>query len=300
MTRLAIVGLGVMGKNHYRVLKNMNEEPVALCDAVVTEHDGKSVYADYKKMYEEVNPTAVIIAVPTFLHKEVAEFFILKGVDIFLEKPAADKAEDAMYLSRLAKEKGIKTAVGHIERFNPVVRELKKELNKKELYTISITRVGPFPPRIADVGILTDLAVHDIDLIRFLTGSEIKKCSIYKSQKIHDHYEDNAVLSFELENEIVANITTNWLTPFKKRRVEVSAKEGYYDADLMGQDLKEFSSFQANNSYVVRDCIVFKGEPLKFELEAFLAYLKSGERGDLATIEDSAKTLGILGLNKPS
>lgn len=124
--------------------------------------------------------------------------------------------EDAEYLSRLAEEKGVKTAVGHIERFNPVVRELKKELAGKELYTISVTRVGPFPPRIADVGILTDLAVHDIDLIRFLTGSEIRKCSIYKSQKIHDHHEDNAVLSFELENEIVANITTNWLTPFKK------------------------------------------------------------------------------------
>ncbi len=198
--RLAIVGLGVMGKNHYRVLKNMGFALSALCDAVVKEHDGHAVYSDYKKMYDEIKPTAVIIAVPTFLHKEVAEFFIQKGVDIFLEKPAADKAEDAMYLSRLAKENGIKTAVGHIERFNPVVRELKKELANKELYTISVTRVGPFPPRIADVGILTDLAVHDIDLIRFLTGSEIKKCSIYKSQKIHDHHEDNAVLSFELEN----------------------------------------------------------------------------------------------------
>jgi predicted dehydrogenase len=298
MIKLAIVGLGVMGKNHYRVLKNIGFEVAALCDAVVKEHDGKNVYADYKKMYEEIRPKAVIIVVPTFLHKEVAEFFIEKGVDVFLEKPAADKVEDAIYLSELAQKYGVKTAVGHIERFNPVVRELKRELNGKELYTISITRVGPFPPRIADVGILTDLAVHDIDLIRFLTGSEIKKCSIYKSQKIHDHHEDNAVLSFELENEIVANITTNWLTPFKKRRVEVSAKEGYYDADLMGQDLKEFSSFQANNSYVVRDCIVFKGEPLKFELEAFLSYIKTGDRGDLATIEDSAKTLAILGLNK--
>ena len=295
MPKIAIVGLGVMGKNHYRVLKNIGIEPVALCDAVTTEHDGKKVYADYEKMHNEVKPDAVIVAVPTFLHKQVGHFFIDKGVNIFLEKPAADKSLDALYLSAAAGAKNVKTAVGHIERFNPVVRELKKELVGKELYTISITRVGPFPPRIADVGILTDLAVHDIDLIRFLTGSEIKKCSIYKSQKIHDHHEDNAVLSFELENDIVANITTNWLTPFKKRRIEVSAKEGYYDADLMGQELKEYSSYKTNNSYVVRDCIVFKGEPLKFELEAFLSYLETGDRGELATIEDSAKTLSILG-----
>ena len=295
MPKIAIVGLGVMGKNHYRVLKNIGIEPVALCDTVTTEHDCKKVYADYEKMYNEVKPDAVIVAVPTFLHKQVGHFFIENGVDIFLEKPAADKSLDALYLSAAAGAKNVKTAVGHIERFNPVVRELKKELVGKELYTISITRVGPFPPRIADVGILTDLAVHDIDLIRFLTGSEIKKCSIHKSQKIHDHHEDNAVLSFELENDIVANITTNWLTPFKKRRIEVSAKEGYYDADLMGQELKEYSSYKTNNSYVVRDCIVFKGEPLKFELEAFLSYLETGDRGELATIEDSAKTLSILG-----
>jgi predicted dehydrogenase len=178
------------------------------------------------------------------------------------------------------------------------VRALKSELQGKEIYTIAMTRVGPIPPRIADVGILTDLAVHDIDLIRFVSGEEITDVSIFKSQKIHNHHEDNAILSFQLTGDKIASITTSWLTPYKKRMMEVTAKEALFDADLMSQDLKEYSAFEATNTFnafSTRSCIVRKEEPLLGELTAFVEYVKTGNIGDLATIEDSITTIRISG-----
>lgn len=216
-----------------------------------------------------------------------------KGKDLFIEKPVASNIQEAVEIREVADEMNAKVCVGYIERFNPVVEELKKELDGKEIYSIGITRVGPFPPRIADVGILTDLSVHDIDLIRYITDREIKSTSIYKSQKIHNHHEDNAILSFELEDEIVASITTNWLTPFRKRTIEVATKDAYYEADLMGQDLTEYSEYQKNNSYVIRKCFVKKEEPLVREHKAFRKFVKTGNPHGLSSIEDSMITLQI-------
>ncbi len=294
MKKIAIIGLGSMGKNHYRVLKTLSGVKVtALCDIVQTKDYEEPFYNDVDEMLNSEELDAAIIAVPTFLHKEVAIKCLDKGLDIFIEKPVASNIKDGLLVEKKANELGQKVCVGYIERFNPVVEALKNELIDRDIYSIGITRVGPFPPRIADVGILTDLAVHDIDLIRYITGSEIIKKSIFKSQKINSHHEDNAILSFQLEDDIVASITTNWLTPFRKRKIEVATKKGYFEADLMGQDLVEYSEYKTNNSYVIRNCFVKKEEPLVRELKAFLSYLKTGERSGLSTIKDSIITLEI-------
>lgn len=295
--KLAIIGLGVMGKNHYRVLKNIQEaEIVALCDPIAKDEFDHKLYRDVDEMLKNEILNAVIIAVPTFLHKEVALKCIEKGINLFIEKPVASTLEEGEEILKAATKKNTKVAVGYIERFNPVVSALKKELQGKEIYTIAMTRVGPIPPRIADVGILTDLSVHDIDLIRFVSGEEIEDVKIFKSRKIHNHHEDNAILSFKLSNEKIASITTSWLTPYKKRVMEVTAKEALFDADLMAQDLTEYSKYEGTNtfnSYGVRKCIVKKEEPLLNELKAFINFIKTGERGDLATIEDSLITIKI-------
>ncbi len=129
--------------------------------------------------------------------------------------------------------------------------------------------------------------------MRFITHRNILEKNIFKSRKIHNHHEDNAVLSFELEDAIVAEILTNWLTPFKKRTIEVACKDAYFEADLITQNLTEYSDFHVNNSYVVRGCHIKKDEPLLKEVEAFIRYLKTGDRGSLATIEDSIITLEV-------
>ncbi|MBN2964838.1 Gfo/Idh/MocA family oxidoreductase [Sulfurospirillum sp. T05] len=294
MLRVALIGLGSMGRNHYRVLKTLSGvEVVALCDVVKNDAYSEPFFDSVDTLLEEAEFDAALIVVPTFLHKEVALKCLAKGKDLFIEKPVASNCEEAEEILKKAQSMGAKVCVGYIERFNPVVEALKAELEDKEIYSIGITRVGPFPPRIADVGILTDLAVHDIDLIRFISGQEINQTAIFKSQKIHNHHEDNAILSFKLENEVVASVTTNWLTPFRKRTIEVATKEAYYEADLMEQTLVEYSAYQKNFSYVIRKCMVKKEEPLVRELKAFVRFVKTGDQGGLSSIDDSMITLRI-------
>jgi len=294
MVKVALIGLGSMGQNHYRVLKGLTGfEITALCDIQQTKDYDEPFFTDLDEMLEKAEFDAAVIVVPTFLHKEVAIKCLKKGKHLFIEKPVASTVEEANEILEVAQKNNARVAVGYIERFNPVVQQLKEELADTEVYSIGITRVGPFPPRIADVGILTDLSVHDIDLIRYITGKEIINTSIYKSQKIHNHHEDNAILSFELQDEVVASITTNWLTPFRKRTIEVATKEAYFEANLMEQDLTEFSEYQKNNSYVIRKCMVKKEEPLIREHKAFRKFVKTGVRHGLSTIEDSIITLEI-------
>ena len=295
MIKIAVIGLGSMGKNHYRILKELEDKAVivGLCDQEQLNGYDEPCYTDVEMMLEHTKPEAIIIATPTSTHKDIALQCIQRGVHLFIEKPAAGTVEDAKAIQTAAKDKGVKSCVGHVERFNPVVQALKKELKEREIYTISITRVGPFPPRIADVGVLTDLSVHDIDLMRFITGQEIKNRAVFKSRKIHNHYEDNAVLNFELEDNIIANLLTNWLTPFKKRVIEVACQQVYLEADLITQNLTEYSGYNEKNAYVVRDCHIKKDEPLLKEIEAFIQYVKTGELGSLATIEDSIITLEV-------
>lgn len=293
--KIGIIGLGVMGKNHLRVLSQIaGVDITALCDPATEGDFGIPLYRSVDEMLDKATLDAAIVAVPTPLHEKVALRLIDAKIHMLMEKPIGSSGKEGLNLMNNADDRGIKLAIGHIERFNPVVQTLKKEMMGKEVYSISITRVGPFPPRIGDVGVLTDLSVHDIDLVRYVTQCEFQKMHIFRSRKIVNHSEDNAEISFELENEIVGNITTNWLTPFKRRKIEVACKEAYYEADLMSQELLEYSGYERNNSYVTRWCFVQKGEPLRRELEAFVHYLKTDEMGELACAGDSIKTLEIL------
>lgn len=299
MKKIAIVGLGAMGKNHYRILKTIdNVEIVGLCDVVKNDDFAEPFFTDVDTMLDTVNPDAVIIVTPTFLHKEVALKCAAKNVDIFIEKPAASSVADAQAMNNAVEEKNLKSCVGHIERFNPVVKALIKEIEAHEIMSISITRSGAFPARIADVGILTDLSVHDTDLIRFITQKNIVRAEVFKSQKIHKTHEDNAILAFELEGEVVADITTNWFTPFRKRSIIVACRENatapikYFEADLISQSLNEYINLDGN-THTTRACFIQRSDALRDELAAFVNYLNTGERASLASIKDSIITLEI-------
>jgi predicted dehydrogenase len=293
---VGLIGLGVMGYNHYRVLQSIAEANlVAVCDVNGNKDFPQRVYSDCSLMLDSERLDAIVVAVPTSFHYEVASQTIARRIPTLIEKPIAATIEEAEKLIALRNEHHTLTAVGHVERFNPVVRSLIDELNGKEVYTINITRIGPFPPRINDMGVLVDLSVHDIDLVHCLTrGNQIEESRIYKSRKRVGNREDNAVITLRFENDVVANITTNWLTPFKKRTIEVATDKAFYSADLMVQELTEYSAYTKNNSYLVRKCAVKKGEPLRGELEAFLHFAATGEPDGLASLEDGLLTLNTI------
>jgi len=293
--RVAIIGFGVMGRIHYRILRAMpGVEVAAVCDPVARPPSETRWYPDTQAMLDRERPDLAIVAVPTPLHHDITRACVKRGVHVFVEKPVASSVAEARSMIRAVARARVKSAVGHVERFNPVVQALRQQLARRKILSISFTRVGHMPPRISGVGVLTDLAVHDIDLLRFITGRRILRTSVYASRAIRNHHEDSANLSFELDGGVLATITTNWLTPFKRRKIEVTTADGYFEADLIAQELREYSAYKDDDTFLTRPCPVRKGEPLAGELRALVSYLESGKRGDLASLEESLFTLEVI------
>ena len=165
--------------------------------------------------------------------------------------------------------------VGHVERFNPAVEAIKEAIRNEDILSIAITRVGPFPPRMSNVGVVIDLAVHDIDLIRWFTDSEIVEVQPQLSSAVAER-EDIALLQFRTASGVLAHINTNWLTPFKARNVIVATRGKYMQADLLTRQVTECFGFQPDGSYSMRHLSVGHAEPLRSELLAFISAVRSG------------------------
>ena len=295
--RLGVVGVGVMGANHARVLADLSEvKLVGIADsdpkqrALVCEALDCAGHADVESLIAG-GVDAITIAAPTHLHQELALTCIRHGVHILVEKPIASTVEEGRAIIAAAQRAGVTLMVGHVERFNPAVEAIKTAIRGEDILSIAITRVGPFPPRMSNVGVVIDLAVHDIDLIRWFTDSDIVEVQPQLSNAVAER-EDIALLQFRTASGVLAHINTNWLTPFKARSVTVATRKKYIMGDLLTRQVTECFGFQPDGSYSMRHLSVGHAEPLRAELQAFISAIRLGEQ-PAVTGEEGVASLEI-------
>jgi predicted dehydrogenase len=280
--KVGVIGVGVMGSNHARVLADIpGVRLVGIADPdrkqrdVVARTLGCAALQDVDGLLQ-AGVDAVTIAAPTHLHHDLALQCISRGVHVMVEKPIAPTVEEGHAIVAAARRAGVTLMVGHVERFNPAVQSIKRAIKDQDILSIAITRVGPFPPRMSNVGVVIDLAVHDIDLIRWFTDSEIVEIQPQTSSAVAER-EDIALLQFRTASGVLAHINTNWLTPFKARTIHIATRDKYVIGDLLTLQVTECFGFQPDGSYSMRHLSVGYAEPLRSELVAFVSAIRSGE-----------------------
>lgn len=283
MLRVGVIGLGWMGKVHIRVYSQMrNVKLIGFMDvdpAIRTnlhEQYGVPGFEDLDQFLDQ-DLDAVSVCVPTALHYETVMRVLERSIPCIVEKPLAATSEQGRELVATAHANGTQLMVGHVERFNPAVARAKDLAAKDKVISIQIERVGPYPPRIQDVGVIRDLASHDIDLITYITESRYKEIQSFTSSNIGEH-EDTAMIMAEMQCGALAQINCNWVTPYKSRRIRIAGVKGYIEADLITQQVKEYSKFETyESSYSVREWPLIYREPVREELAAFLEAVREGK-----------------------
>jgi hypothetical protein len=295
--RLGVIGVGVMGSNHARVLAGLSGITlVGVADPDRGQRDlvnrvlGCPALDNFEALLK-LGLDAVTIAAPTHLHEEIALACIAQGIHVLVEKPIASSVQEGRNIIAAARRSGVTLMVGHVERFNPAVIAIKEALRGEDILSIAITRVGPFPPRMSNVGIVIDLAVHDIDLIRWFTDSDIVEVQPQLSNAVAER-EDIALLQFRTASGVLAHINTNWLTPFKARNVTVATRGKYLMGDLLTRQVTECFGFQPDGAYSMRHVSVGHDEPLRAELIAFAEAVRTG-RTPAVTGEEGVESLEI-------
>jgi predicted dehydrogenase len=314
MLKAAVIGVGSIGQNHARVYRDM--EPVQLV-GVADANPGTAAkignrlnvpfYTDVDKMLEEQQPDVVSISVPTSLHFNVGMKMIERGLHVLMEKPITSTVEQAEQLCDAARKQGVVLAVGHIERFNPAVMELRRRLREGmagRIYKIHAQRLSPYPPRIQDAGVVIDLASHDIDLMRHLINDDIVRVYGETVQSINSDREDmfNGLLRFQ--SGTVGVLDVNWITPTKIRRLTVTGARGMFDCNLLSQELfwyeNEVAPSQWDTLSILRGVSegnvlgikIQRHEPLAAELIDFINAVRDSRQPSV-TGNDGLETLRL-------
>ena len=315
MTRVAVIGAGAMGRNHARIYREVRDcdlvgvaDPDAAIAAEIAALNGTRLYTDYSAMIRQEHPDAVSVVVPTRYHKSVVLDVLQAGCHVLVEKPISATPKEAEDMITAATRAGRLLMVGHIERFNPVIRELKRRIEQGQvgrLFQIHTRRLGPFPPRVRDVGVVVDLATHDIDVIRYLTGSEGVRLYAETKREVHTSREDMLTGLIRFESDMLAVLEVNWLTPTKIRELTVTGERGMFRADYLTQDLYFYENAEVSGTpwdaiQVLRGVsegpmsrlAVRKEEPLRVEIDNFLAAAQ-GRQAQVATGEDGLAALRV-------
>ncbi len=310
MLNVGVIGIGLMGQNHARVYSEIANligiaDPDEEILGEVSKRFNMEGYKHFKDLIERKDLDAVSVSSPTSTHFEVTKAAIEAGKHVLVEKPMGGDLKKARELVEKAKKKGVVLAVGYIERHNPVVGITKKLIEKKEfgeVISVSSRRVSSFPSRIKDVGVILDLGIHDIDVIRYLLDSKVRSVYTLAGETVKTEFEDHANILLEFDNGVFAFIEVNWLTPMKVRKVSLTCSQNFVEMDYINQNLQISSStikkLDAGNLYRIpqeyeeRKIEVEKREPLKNELSDFLDAIEKGKE-PLVSGEEGVRTLEI-------
>ncbi|MGN6238465.1 MAG: Gfo/Idh/MocA family oxidoreductase [Cellulosimicrobium cellulans] len=308
--RAGLIGLGAMGRHHARVLREIDGvDLVAVADPG---GDPYGVAGDLPVLPDvggliDAGIEMAVVAVPTVYHEEIALALAAAGVHTLVEKPIAATSEAGRKVAEAFAAAGLVGAVGHIERFNPALQELRRRMEAGELgevYQIATRRQGPFPARIADVGVVKDLGTHDIDLTAWVAQSSYRAVAAQTTHRSGRPHEDMVTATGRLENGVVTNHVVNWLSPMKERVTIVTGERGAFVADTGTADLTFYangvipteweavSAFRGVSEGDITRYAFAKREPLRVEHEAFRDAVR-GIRHDVVTMEEGLRTLEV-------
>ena len=308
--RAGLIGLGMMGRHHARVLASLEGvDLVAVADPAGDPH-GVAGNREVLNSIGELIAAGIdycMVAVPTIYHEEVGLKLAAAGVHAIIEKPLAPDVASATRLAEAFEKAGLVGAVGHIERYNPSLQEARRRIEAGDLgrvFQVTTRRQNGFPARIADVGVVKDLATHDIDLTAWVTQQEFVWVQARTAHRAGRDHEDLVSAVGQLADGTVTNHLVNWLSPFKERVTVITGELGAFVCDTLTADL----TFYANGTQVEAwdDVANFRGvsegdviryaiakpEPLKLEHENFRDAVL-GKPADIVTMRQGLNTVKV-------
>jgi UDP-N-acetylglucosamine 3-dehydrogenase len=308
--RAGLIGLGMMGRHHARVLGSLpGVDLVAVADPGGDVHGvarGRPVLESVEQLIES-GIDYCMVAVPTVYHEQIGLALADAGVHAMIEKPLAQDTAASERVAAAFEGKGLVGAVGHIERYNPALQQARARIEAGELgevYQVVTRRQGPFPARIADVGVVKDLGTHDIDLTAWVTQQEFTSVAARTTHRSGREHEDMVAVVGLLSKGTITNHLVNWLSPFKERVTVITGEKGAFVADTLTADLAFHANGELEQSWdaiskfrgvsegdVIRYAMA-KPEPLRVEHEQFRDAVL-GKDADIVTMTQGLRTVRV-------
>ncbi len=309
--RAGLIGVGMMGRHHARVLADLSGvDLVGVCDPAGDRHravSGAPVVETLEQLLAH-DLHYCVVATPTVTHEQIAAELARAGVNAMIEKPLGADAAAARRIAALFTRAGLLGAVGHIERFNPALQQARARLSSGQLgrvFQVVTRRQGPFPGRIADVGVTADLGTHDFDITAWVTQQPYTSITAHTANRSGRDHEDLIAAVGLLADGTVTDHLVNWLSPFKERQVVITGEHGAFLADTLTADLTYYANGVTNTAW--SDLAQFRGvsegdvvryalnkrEPLLNQHEAFRDAL-NGNGAEIVTMEQGSEALEVV------
>jgi UDP-N-acetylglucosamine 3-dehydrogenase len=306
-----VIGLGMIGRHHARLLQSSARVTFAGAvdpagDRFGVVHESERVFGDVAALLRGGPPDFAVVAVPTEEHVSTVRALAAEGVHVLVEKPLAATAAEGRALIEACQAAGVHGGVGHVERFNPALLELRRRTQEGQLgqvFLIATERIGPFPDRVRDVGVIKDLATHDLDLVHWLGGAAVERVTAETQHRMGRDHEDVVMATGRLENAISFNCIVDWLSPTKVRRTRVLGERGMLVADTLTADLSFYANGTVASEWAETQSLkgvsegdmtryaLARREPLLVELETFCDLVAGDTDAAVVTLSEGLETV---------